>query len=96
MMSLPTSSMEGGKRAPPRVGAFFNVEIDPRHGEIILFGCCLSSGLVDSTTYNGVVQVSESSCNSTLLMWNSLQDIRVDADGYVQIALGLIPPGRLG
>lgn len=57
MMSLPTSSMEGGKRAPPRVGAFFKAEIDPRHGEMILFGCCLSSGLVDSTTYNGVVQV---------------------------------------
>lgn len=54
-MSLPTSSVERGKRAPPRVSAFLNAEIDPRHGEMILFGCCLSSGLVDSTTYNGVV-----------------------------------------
>lgn len=34
------------------IAAFLKAEVEPRHGEIVLYACCLSSGLVDSTIYN--------------------------------------------
>lgn len=99
-MSLPTSSreLEGGKRGPSQVTAFFNAEIDPRHGEMILFACCLSSGLVDSTTYNGVVSsLGEIHVfNPIVLTGYSLQDLRVDADGYVQDTPTVTSLSRVG
>ncbi|KAE8164851.1 hypothetical protein BDV40DRAFT_310523 [Aspergillus tamarii] len=31
---------------------FFKAEIRPKHADVLLFACCLCSGLVDSTLYN--------------------------------------------
>lgn len=28
-------------------------ELEPKHAELLLFACCLTSGLVDSTIYRG-------------------------------------------
>lgn len=53
-MSLPTSTTQREKTTPSRVSAFLSAEVEPRHGDMILFTCCLSSGLVDSTIYNGI------------------------------------------
>ncbi|GAB1197550.1 hypothetical protein APSETT444_006847 [Aspergillus pseudonomiae] len=33
--------------------AFLRAEIQPAHADVLLFACCLCSGLVDSTLYNG-------------------------------------------
>lgn len=52
-MSLPISRMEDTKIKSAGIAAFLKAEVEPRHGDIILFACCLSSGLVDSTIYNG-------------------------------------------
>lgn len=49
--------MENSKKSSSKISGFFNAEIEPRHAEMILFACCLSSGLVDSTTYNGIVDI---------------------------------------
>ena len=32
---------------------FLNDEVKSRHADLLLFTCCLSSGLVDSTIYKG-------------------------------------------
>ncbi|KAF4214594.1 hypothetical protein CNMCM8980_002741 [Aspergillus fumigatiaffinis] len=34
------------------ITGFFNTDINAKHAEVLLYGCCLSSGLVDSTLYN--------------------------------------------
>ncbi|RAQ61613.1 DUF1275 domain protein [Aspergillus flavus] len=31
---------------------FFKAEVQPKHADVLLFACCLCSGLVDSTLYN--------------------------------------------
>ena len=52
-MVLHTSRMEDTKIRSAGIAAFLKAEVEPRHGEIVLYACCLSSGLVDSTIYNG-------------------------------------------
>ncbi|KAJ5086177.1 hypothetical protein N7532_010948 [Penicillium argentinense] len=49
--SLPTSAVPDEKSSS-RVSAFLRADVEPHHGDVILFACCLSSGLVDSTIYN--------------------------------------------
>ncbi|KAJ5688524.1 hypothetical protein N7462_002916 [Penicillium macrosclerotiorum] len=44
--------MEQDKKALPGLSRFFQDEVEPRHADLLLFTCCLSSGLVDSTIYN--------------------------------------------
>ncbi|GIJ99531.1 hypothetical protein Aspvir_001664 [Aspergillus viridinutans] len=34
------------------IAGFFKADINSRHAEVLLYACCLSSGLVDSTLYN--------------------------------------------
>ncbi|KAJ5156909.1 uncharacterized protein N7482_008009 [Penicillium canariense] len=45
--------MEQQKKLLPRISRFLEGEIEPRHADRLLFSCCLTSGLVDSTIYNG-------------------------------------------
>jgi hypothetical protein len=50
--------MEQHKKAFLGLSSFLGNEVDPRHADLLLFTCCLSSGLVDSTIYKGVKIVS--------------------------------------
>lgn len=45
--------MEQHEKAFPGLSRFLGNEVDPRHADLLLFTCCLSSGLVDSTIYKG-------------------------------------------
>ncbi|OKP11623.1 hypothetical protein PENSUB_2836 [Penicillium subrubescens] len=45
--------MEQHKKAFLGLSSFLGNEVDPRHADLLLFTCCLSSGLVDSTIYKG-------------------------------------------
>lgn len=45
--------MEQHEEVFPGISGFLGNEVDPRHADLLLFTCCLSSGLVDSTIYNG-------------------------------------------
>ncbi|KAI9925435.1 hypothetical protein ASPWEDRAFT_113630 [Aspergillus wentii DTO 134E9] len=39
-------------KQPSAVPAFLTVDIRPKHADVLLYACCLCSGLVDSTIYN--------------------------------------------
>ncbi|KAF3401679.1 hypothetical protein F1880_010006 [Penicillium rolfsii] len=43
--------MEQHEKTFPGFSRFLRNEVDPRHAEWLLYTCCLSSGLVDSTIY---------------------------------------------
>jgi hypothetical protein len=45
--------MEQHEKAFLGISRFLGNEVDPRHADLLLFTCCLSSGLVDSTIYKG-------------------------------------------
>ncbi|KAJ5296193.1 hypothetical protein N7508_011014 [Penicillium antarcticum] len=44
--------MDTEKGAFAGFAASFKAEIEPQHADLLLFACCLTSGLVDSTIYN--------------------------------------------
>lgn len=46
------------KREMAGLAAFLKDEVEPQYADLLLFTCCLTSGLVDSTIYNGVIHVS--------------------------------------
>lgn len=45
--------MEQAEHPFPELFRFLGGEVDPRHADLLLFTCCLTSGLVDSTIYKG-------------------------------------------
>lgn len=45
--------MDQEKGRATGVVRFFREEVVSRHADLLLFTCCLTSGLVDSTIYNG-------------------------------------------
>ncbi|EAW11691.1 YoaK family protein [Aspergillus clavatus NRRL 1] len=47
---MQTSKMSDPKKKT--LSSFFSSDINVKHAEILLYACCLSSGLVDSTIYN--------------------------------------------
>jgi hypothetical protein len=49
-VSVTMSTSSDSKKS---ITGFFNTDINAKHAEVLLYGCCLSSGLVDSTLYNG-------------------------------------------
>ena len=62
------------------LATFLKDEVEARHADMLLFTCCLTSGLVDSTIYNGArVTHSVSVVDST--DHRSVQHVRVHADG---------------
>ena len=46
-------AMSQGKSS--KISFFLQEDIDPKHAYILLFVCCLISGLVDSSIYNGIL-----------------------------------------
>ncbi|KAJ5769747.1 uncharacterized protein N7511_001798 [Penicillium nucicola] len=46
------SSTDTEKGAFAGLAASLRAEVEPQHADILLFACCLTSGLVDSTIYN--------------------------------------------
>lgn len=60
---------------------FFKAEVQPKHADVLLFACCLCSGLVDSTLYNGWWPLMPYTWNCTDR--NSVQYIRLHADWSV-------------
>ena len=61
---------------------FFKAEIRPKHADVLLFACCLCSGLVDSTLYNGEWPLTMP-YTSDRTDRNSVQHVRVHADRSV-------------
>ncbi|KAJ5573355.1 uncharacterized protein N7459_007782 [Penicillium hispanicum] len=56
------------------LSAFLSDEVEPRHAELLLFTCCLTSGLVDSTIYNGVFDTPKH-----LLAWRKAKNLTLAA-----------------
>lgn len=48
-------TMEHRKKSFAKVSSFLSDEIEPQKADSLLFICCLSSGLIDSTIYNGAI-----------------------------------------
>lgn len=72
--------MNREKRELAGLAAFLKDEIESRHGDLLLFTCCLCSGLVDSTIYNGVIYASFWRKSPKTDIRGSLQYLRVHAD----------------
>lgn len=48
------SDSEGSEAVPPKktsIREYWTKEIDPRHGDWLLFACCITTGLLDSSTF---------------------------------------------
>lgn len=73
--------MDREKRELAGLAAFLKDEVEPRRADLLLFTCCLCSGLVDSTIYNGVTYASFWKESTVTDIPGSLQYIRVHADG---------------
>ena len=50
---MTLSAMEKGSLAD--LSSFLGEEVDSRYADLLLFTCCLTSGLIDSTIYNGAI-----------------------------------------
>lgn len=46
--------MDQEKGRAAGISRFLKEEVVSRHADLLLFTCCLTSGLVDSTIYNGL------------------------------------------
>lgn len=62
--------------------ASFKAEIEPQHADLLLFACCLTSGLVDSTIYNGESEADFYLCDLGETNNPSVQHLCVHADRY--------------
>jgi hypothetical protein len=54
LLTSPCLQRTSGKMTDKSLRAFLASEVCPDHADMLLLICCLSSGLVDSTLYNGV------------------------------------------
>ena len=83
--------MDQQKKKFADISTFLADEIEPQHADLLLFTCCLTSGLVDSTIYNGAIDAQDifwQDASQKRLTFNSIQYFRVDADRYDLMVLG--------
>jgi hypothetical protein len=74
--------MDTEKGAFAGLAASFRAELEPKHADLLLFACCLTSGLVDSTIYNGESHIDPGLCDLGETDLSSLQHLCVHADRY--------------
>jgi hypothetical protein len=55
-------------------------ELEPQHADLLLFACCLISGLVDSTIYRGTDKPNSYLLNCGTSNIHSLQHFRLYAN----------------
>jgi hypothetical protein len=55
-------------------------ELEPQHADLLLFACCLISGLVDSTIYRGTDKLNSRLLNCGISNIRSLQHFRFYAN----------------
>lgn len=71
------SSMDQEKGSFAGLKAFLKEEVQPQHADLLLLSCCLTSGLIDSTIYNGANRSGPPGGVTNLY---SLQYIRINAN----------------
>ena len=74
--------MDTEKGAFAGFAASLKAELEPQHADLLLFACCLTSGLVDSTIYNGEGHADPCLCDLGETNLPSLQHLCVHADRY--------------